>query len=192
MSQFYIIFFGLYITLFATPLVAFVLRKKLEPNIRLLFGLAGITLILFCFATGFGLSLSGTEADVVVFYAIYLVLGLCVFQLVRLKHVIFKTIGSLCTVPFIIFPLLSIPAVLGVALVIGDYETKYSVYDGSHLCRVTSYGNATTSTGGYEAIIYKRFGFVEYKVDFVAVDNTQKPEITPESVCNAALSKLKS
>ena len=192
MSQFNIVFFGLYITLFATPVVAFVLRKKLEPINRFLFGLAGVALILACSATLIGLSFSGTIADAVVLYAIYMLLGLCVFQLLRLKQFIFKAVGSLCVVPFITVPLLSVPAVLGVALAVGDYEPRYSVHDGSHFCRVTSYGNATTSTGGYEATIFKTFSFVEYEVDFVTVDNTRKPEITPKRVCNAALSELKS
>jgi membrane-bound ClpP family serine protease len=192
MSQFNIVFFGLYITLFATPIVAFVLRKKLEPNSRLLFGIAGITLILACSAVWLELSFSGIAADAIVLYAIYLLFGLCVFQLLKLKHFALKAIGAICVVPFIIVPILSVPAVLGVALAVGDYEPLYSVNDGSRLCRVTSYGNATTSTGGYEATIYKTFGFVEYQVDFVEVDNTRKPEITPESVCNAALSEPKS
>ena len=81
-------------------------------------------------------------------------------------------------------------AVLGVALVVGDYEPQYSVDDGSRKCRVTSYGNATTSTDGYEATVYKSFGFIEYEIDFVTVDNTRKPEATPERVCNTALSEL--
>jgi hypothetical protein len=192
MSQFNIIFFGLYITLFATPIVAFAFQIKLEPNSRLLFGLAGISLILACSAAWLGLSFSGTTADVVALYAIYMLLGLCAVQLLRLKHFVFKAIGTLSVVPFITVPLLSVPAVLGVAFAVGDYEPQYSFYDGSHLCRVTSYGNATTSTGGYEATIYKKFGFVEYEVYFVAVDDTRRPEITPERVCNEALSERKS
>lgn len=192
MSQFNIVFFGLYITLFATPIVAFVLRKKLEPNSRFLFVLAGTTLILVCFAIWLGLSISGVSLDVLVLYGIYLLLGLCVFQLFMLKHYAFKVIGALCVVPFITFPLLSVPAVLGVLFIVGDYEPRYSVDVGGRSCRVTSYGNATTSTGGYEATIYKTFGFIEYEVDFVTVDHTRKPEITPEKVCNAALSELKS
>lgn len=192
MNQFNIVFFGLYITLFATPIVAFVLRKKMESNSRFLFGLAGITLILACFAFWLGLSFAGMALDVVVLYAVYLLLGLSVFQLFMLKHYVFKIMGALCTLPFIVIPLLSVPVVVGVALIVGDYEPRYTESDGSRLCRVTSYGNATTSTGGYQATIYKTFGFIEYKIDFVTVDNTRKSEITPERICNAALSELKS
>ncbi|WP_299494409.1 hypothetical protein [uncultured Shewanella sp.] len=192
MSQFNIVFFGLYATLFATPIVAYVLRERLEPNSRFLFAFACITLIVVCVVTWLGISFSGIASDFVVLYTVYLLLGLCVLQLFMLKNYAFKVIGALCTVPFIIFPLLSVPAVLGVALVVGDYEPRYSVAEGSRLCRVTSYGNTTTSIGGYEATVYKLFGFIEYEIDFVTVDNTRKLEVTPERICNVALSEFKS
>jgi hypothetical protein len=193
MNLFNVIFLGLYITLFATPVVAFVFRKRIEKYRLKLFYISCVIVVLSVGAIRFGVSFVGVSMDVLALYLLYFMIGLCIVQLSADNNKILKILGALCLVPIILMPLLSVPAVLGIMLTVGDLEPIYSTYDEQgHLCRVTSYGNATTSTGGFEVGIYNNVGFIEYQIDFAMVDNTRMPEITPERVCNLALSELQS
>lgn len=193
MSQFNIIFWGLYVTFFTTPIIAAVFRKRSDAFRVKLLGASGAIFILAYVARWVGVSFSGVSVDAIAMYLIYVLLGFCALQLCRFKHGIIKLIGILSFIPFVAIPLMSVPAILGVAFIVGDFEPRYTVTnEQGYLCRVTSYGNATTSNGGYNSNIFKEFGFFEYKVASVSVDSTRKPEITPAGICNDVFSGLQS
>lgn len=193
MDQFNIIFFGLYLTVFATPVFAVVKRRTIEQHGKRLFLIAFISVATVSICMWLRVSFLGVVADVVILCLIYFMVGLCVFQCVGHSNLVLKIAGILSSIPFFVIPILSIPVVIEVAFIVADLEPRYSVRnENGDLCRVTSYGNATTSNGGYNAKLYRLFGFVEYKMNVAVVDNTRKPEVTPETVCKAVLSELKS
>jgi hypothetical protein len=119
---------------------------------------------------------------------------MCIAQIYSAgKHFAFKFFGVILFLPFLVAPLLSIPASLVFAFIVGDMETLYetSSEDGL-LCRVTSYGNATTSINGYNATLFKKSLPFEKKIMSLSMENTYKPEVTPNYVCSAAFAKAKS
>ena len=193
MNDFNIIFYGLYATLFLTPMLALVLRNRFEKGNKVILGIALFGVVSAYLCIRFGVSLLGTLADVLFFYFLHFLSGVSIVKLTSFKNSVVKILGGVCVVPFIALPLLSIPAFLGIILVVGDFQTVYTNNDSSgYSCRITSYGNATTSTGGYKAKIYKKYWVIEYQVGFENFETAGIQEITPESVCNAALSKFKS
>lgn len=193
MDQFSTIFFGLYLTLFTTPVFAVVKRRKIEQYGKRLFLITFILVATVSICMWLRVSFLGVVADVGILCLIYFMAGVCTFQCVGHRNIVLKIAGILSSIPFFVIPILSIPVVIGMAFIVADLEPRYSVrHENGDLCRVTSYGNATTSNGGYNAILYRPFGFVEYKMNVTVVDNTRKPEVTPEAVCKAVLSELKS
>jgi hypothetical protein len=190
MNDFNIQFYGLYAALFLTPIVALIVRNRFAKSNRYIIGFAAFALVAVYVAIKSGLSLLGISADAVLLYFIYLLVGIAVFKITTYSNLAVKILGGFGTVPFVVIPLASIVAVVGVLLAVGDFETEYEVTDSvGYSCRVTTYGNATTSTGGYKVSIYKKYGFMERVINFKTVETTRKPEITAERVCSEALSE---
>jgi hypothetical protein len=190
MNEFNIQFYGLYAALFLTPIAALILQNRFVKSNRYIIGFAAFALVGVYVAIMSGLSLLGISADAVFLYFIYLLAGIAVFKITSYNNLALKILGGFGAVPFVAIPLASIVAVVGVALAVGDFQTEYEVTDSvGYSCRVTTYGNATTSTGGYKVNIYKKYGFIEREINFETVETTRNPEITAERVCSEALSE---
>jgi len=195
MSTFSTIFFGFYILLFLTPIVGFIVYRKIDKKyISKLFIVCAILLLVIFISRVFNLSLVGYYLDTIFLFITYLVTGVCAALVFHLKSQAgYKLLGVFANIPFIVIPLLSIPAVLGVAFVVGDLEPVLEKKTfKSSICRVTRFGNATTKHGGYKAHIYKQIAFIELDLGEVKMISTRKPDVTPEYACKHATIKYKS
>lgn len=190
-SEYFLI--GTYLALFLGPVLALIFWKrflKLDNHILIACGLAMSMVYL---SLKFGLSLSGVLADATVIFTTYILLAVGALKLTNKKNVVAKVVGVAVSVLICLVAFISIPAFLGVVFAVADFEMEYQTMDREgYGCRVSSYGNATTSTGGYNASIFKVLGPFEKEIDFESVESTRQPDITPETVCRVALSELKS
>lgn len=193
MTTFNIIFFGLYGTLFSTPIVAILFRKTLLNFRTKAFQICSAMIFIITIAKIFKLTLVGVSANAILLFAIYLLFGICAVQLAITKNSKFLAIaGKVAMLPLLILPVISVPALLAVAFIAGDAEPIYEYKNTlGYLCRVTSYGNATTSKGGYLATLYSQHIFVEQKLNSASVDNTGNKDITPQHACEVAAKLLK-
>lgn len=78
---------------------------------------------------------------------------------------------------------------LGTLFIVGDTLPLHSEKIGTNsLCEVTSYGNATTTEGGYVAILKHTYASVPIEREVIrkSFSDNRYPAITKESVCKLA------
>lgn len=193
MNQSEYLLIGTYLALFLGPVLAFILWKRFLRFDNHTLIVCGLAIFLVCLSLKFGLSLYGVLADATVIFTVYILLTVGALKLTNKKNVVAKVVGVAVSVLICLATFISIPAFLGVVFAVADFETEYQTMNSEgYGCRVSSYGNATTSTSGYNASIFKVLGPFEKEMDFESVESTRQPEITPETVCRVALSELKS
>lgn len=191
MNEFNVLFYGLYATLFITPILAYGLRNRFSnSNQKIIVG--AITLIItILVVSNLELSIKGVASDAVILYFLYLITGIVIVKLGNFKSVILKIISGIGLIPLIFLPLISIPAFLGIALGVGDFTTNYTMVDSvGNSCRAASYGNATTSTGGYNILIHRNYWIFEYEINSAKIETTGTINLTPEKLCKLSLSKV--
>ncbi len=189
MNQFEYLINGTYLALFLAPVIAFILRERLvrfDNHILIACALA-VSFVYLSFKLGW--SFHGVMADVTVIFFLYVFFTVGSVKLINNKNSLLKVVGLIFSVAIVLIAFFSVPAFLGVAIAVAEFETEYETLDEhGYVCRVSSYGNATTSTGGYNASVFRVLGPFEKKIDFESVESTRRPEITPETVCRLALS----
>jgi hypothetical protein len=194
MNQFNIIFYGFYTALFFTPIFSLALKNRFrKPSKTVL--LTSSVLLFFSIAFHFfGISLVGTIPNVIALYVLYLIVGFSSFHVFfSAQRKIIKVVGGIISIPFILLPAISVSLVLVVMFIAGDMEQKYEIKnENGVICRVSEYGNATTSTNGYDIKLFKSAIIFEKLLAYKQIENTYKPEITAESACKMALSEIKS
>ena len=140
-------------------------------------------------AVQLGISFAGILADATFVFIMYVLVAILALKITNYKSWALKIAGISLFVPVVGIAFISIPAFLAVVFAVADFETQYEQNAENGLsCRVSSYGNATTSTGGYNVTVFKVYGPIEKETDFESVENTRNPEITPQKVCGLALS----
>ncbi|WP_461535048.1 hypothetical protein [Spongorhabdus nitratireducens] len=192
MNEFDIQFYGLYLTLLLTPSIALLIRRRFT-RYDLWFGVVASVLsaisLIFWYSD---VSLRGVTTDIVGLYLSYFVTGIAVFKMTAFRNRAAKLSGCIAAFPFFVLPALAIPLFFGVLLGLGDLQTEYETdREEDYYCRVSVYGNATTSTGGYTARVYEAYAVLEYQRHAVNFENTLYPEMTPELSCKRALSAAK-
>jgi len=179
-----ILFKGLYGTLFLTPIVALLFRKYwLKVRSQVVISCCVLTAVLIgAYITK--ASLIGVIFDILFVYATYFMAGVGIVQLTTYNNQIIKIVGFIFIVPLILLPIVSIGAVFGIILIGGDLIPVYQQETpNGNVCRVTSYGNATTSNGGYIATEYETYLVIEVPKHKLSIDNTRKENLTPELTC---------
>ncbi|MES9957609.1 MAG: hypothetical protein ABW086_11200 [Sedimenticola sp.] len=180
-----ILFKGLYGTLFLTPIVALLFRKywlKIRPLLMIGCCILSAALIVSYITKA---SFIGVTPDILFLYATYFIVGVGIVQLTTYNKLLIKIIGIISIVPLILLPIASIGAVFGIMFIGGDLIPVYQQETSNgYVCRVTSYGNATTSNGGYIATEYETYLVIEVPRKELSIDNTRKEHVTPEFTCN--------
>ena len=188
------IFAGFYTFVFLTPLIAWRLKSFIKPYFKITIICTCLAMLLALLAETLGVSFLSTTVNAFFIYALYLFVGVCAFQFYsKSQKRLIKSLSVIARIPFFIIPILSVPAILAVAFIVSDFEVEYETTSPEgYLCSITSYGNATTSVNGYEANIYRKLLIFKVEKDNMRIENTYKPEITPEYTCRIALNKFKS
>lgn len=182
------VFYGVEAVLLAALPIAFFLMRFLvrrEPDhIRSVAFAGGAFLAAVLGFVLAGVSTRGTVPDLVVLLTSYLVLC-CLFILsFRLKPVWFRIVSAtVLGAPLVVGYLISTVGVLALVFILGDLLPEHTQEMPSGLlCRVTSFGNATTSVNGYFAHLVRPLGIFE-KEEFVG----QFPDpVTPSEACSRA------
>jgi hypothetical protein len=129
--------------------------------------------------------LIGVSSDILFIYVTYFVVGVCIVQLTTYNKPIIKIVGFILIIPLILLPIVGIGAIFGIMLIGGELMPIYQqATPNGNICRVASYGNATTSNGSYAATEYKTYLAIEIPKNTFSIDNTQKEHVTPEYTCN--------
>lgn len=136
-------------------------------------------------ALSFGVATSLYEANAVLLGLAYLAFGVVAISAFRLRpRLVGFSLGALASLVLLAGLLLGTGGALGVAFVIGDTVPIYSGFAELNLkCYVTSFGNATTSTNGYDVVLKRQIrlapGF-EYTVGGERYDS---PSFQPRDAC---------
>ena len=188
------IFWGFYVFVFFTPFIAWRLKLLISPYFKITSIFTCIAILLAYFAENIGVTFLSTTVNAYFIFTFYLLAGVCAFQLYsKSQNKIIKSLTIIARIPFFVFPILSVPSTLVVVFIVCDFEIEYETTSPEgYLCSITSYGNATTSVNGYEANVYRKFFVFKHQKYNLRLENTYKPEITPEYTCRVALNKLKS
>jgi len=161
------------LTLLVTPILSLLAARRLSrcrpQNQRLSFVvlLASMTVIaLSCF---FGIATSVYEVNALALAAAYLAFGILAFSACRIRPKILGVlVGMITVLPMLLGVLLATIGMLVLALIVGDSLPIYHGFtDSNHKCYVTSFGNATTSHGGYDVTLKRQvpvLSFIEYTV----------------------------
>lgn len=139
-----------------------------------------------------GFTFKGIFVDAACLFIGYVLACISALKLATYRNVILISVGVCLFLPACGIALLSIPAFVGVLFAVGEFETEYESIDAEGVgCRISSFGNATTSTGGYNASIFNVFWLFEKEINYITVDTTRQAEVTPEHLCEVELSKIK-
>ena len=161
--MFEVLFYGTLAVLLGAPPIAYLLLrvcpKSWASRIAISAGSFLVAVILLAVAK---VSFRGQAADAAALALAYF--GLCFLfvlsfrvktALARLAAVVI--LGS----PIALGYLMATGGFLALIFVIGDLQPVHTEDAGGLSCRVTLYGNATTSEGGYVASLYERMFFLE-------------------------------
>jgi hypothetical protein len=183
------------LTLLGTPILSLLAARRLSQgrprNQRLVFWLllGGIALVsLSCY---FGTATSVYEVNAIVLAVAYLALGILAFSAFRIRPKILGVLAGLISLlPMVMGVLLATIGILALAFIIGDTVPIHQDFTDRNLkCYVTSFGNATTSYGGYDVTLKRQvpvLSFVEYTV---GQHRFTDPEFQPVEACQRARSE---
>ena len=177
-------------TLLGTPLVAGIaswgIPRLLPSSHHLMYrGLGGV---LACVVSAdiFGFSLWRYEANALALCVAYICFAVLAVSAFRLRpRLVGLSLGILLSLPLAAGALLGSIGVLIVAFILGDSVPLFvgTQTDGSK-CYVTSFGNATTATGGYDVVVKHSLPVFSFLQVSTAQTRFVDPAFTPAGACS--------
>ena len=175
-------------------LISFRIFKFLNTNTKhYLITFLTVIVILGVVALFFKVSFINLKFDFVYFFVGYVSYCILVFLLFRNPFTII--LGIIGLIPIGIGVFSSTIGILGLGFVLSDFVPEYECNITSNtLCRVTVFGNATTSSGGYYGSMLLQFPqtkpFLERKVVTERFETSNNIRLTPEQVCGKLKEKF--
>ena len=186
-SAFTLAFVGLLGAPIAAPSLAW-LFGKLPPakQVPAYVVLAGLAIIPIALAT-LGLSSISYEVNAAaILLAFWSVLTLSVSAFRLRSRLLRYPLGAVAVVLLLVSLFMGTIGSLGTAFIVGDTVPIYTAeQDKKHNCYVTSYGNATTDTGGYHVTITARQSFALIMERTIIKRSYEEPPQTPAELCRA-------
>ena len=189
MSSTTVAFFVSFVALLGTPVLApvsawLLARQRLVVQRRsfqlLLSGLA-------CVATSlwFGVATSLYEANAVLLGIAYLAFSVVAISAFRLRpRLLGFSLGTVASLLLLASLLLGTVGALGVAFVVGDTVPIHSELVEPNLkCYVTSFGNATTPTGGYNVVLKRQLPVARVLEYALSREKFESPSFGPREAC---------
>jgi len=143
-----------------------------------------------CVATAlwFGVATSLYEANAVLLGLAYLAFGVVAISAFRLRpRLLGFSLGSVASLLLLASLFLGTVGALGVAFVVGDTVPIHSELIEPNLkCYVTSFGNATTSTGGYNVVLKRKLLLAPVFEYIVSREQFVNPSFEPREACMRA------
>lgn len=153
------VFYGALVALVGTPIAApFLVRVMSRQELqfrRLFYSGVAVFVALIIAARVLSLSFSLFEANIVAVYTAYFCFGLLALAAFHIKPKLLGIIvGTVCSLPLFGGALLGTIGFLVLLFIIGDAAPVYKTeLENGATCRVTTFGNATTSVGGRDVYI---------------------------------------
>ena len=185
-------FFASFTAIIGTPVVApvgaWLLARQRSivqrRSFQLLLGGLG------CVATGlwFGVATALYEVNAVLLGLAYLAFGVVAISAFRLRpRLLGFSLGTVATLFLLASLLLGTVGALGVAFIVGDTVPIHSELSELNLkCYVTSFGNATTSTNGYNVVLKRQLPFAPVFEYSVGGEQFESPSFEPKEACMRA------
>ncbi|MBI3345837.1 MAG: hypothetical protein HY020_01340 [Burkholderiales bacterium] len=187
------VLFATLVALLGTPVLAGVAARVMvawQPIIqRRVFGWLVCIVVGVVAASALDISTSLFEANVFIACVAYAAFGILAFSLFRVRpKFIGVPAGLVASVPLLFGLVVGTVGFVGLALVVGDLPPIHSERSTDRFgCYVYSFGNATTSEGGYDVTLVRHLpmlGFVEYSVHR---ERFTEPAFQPSEACKRAL-----
>jgi hypothetical protein len=183
------------LTLLGTPILSLLAARRLSQvrprNQRLSFWLLLGCMAFVALSCVFGIATSLYEVNALVLAVAYLAFGILAFSAFRIRPKILGVVAGLISVlPMVLGVLFATIGILGLAFIVGDTVPIYQEFtDSNHNCYVTSFGNATTSDGGYDVMLKRQvpvLSFIEYTV---RQRHFTDPNFQPNEACQRVRSE---
>ncbi len=189
MIQDYVEFFGLPAAIISAPFLSVLFWLMLRRFTNTLYKFVAVLSMAILLAFIAGISFSGSIADELLKCTMYVLLGICAFQICWHRHWVVKTIGVLSCIPLFILPLL-VPMYIAAISQSPSSEDEYTteLKDG-YQCRVSNYRDRDTSDRGYTTAIYKKLFVFEYK-SISSVRIGRNPFLSRLDLCNELFSEF--
>jgi len=189
MENFYIVLIGLWIY----PIVGFILFKvtRKKPVTRKYIFIPLLTLLsITALGLIFKFSTTSNFIDWFLLSLTYLTTCLILWYTCFHKNIFIKIISRISlTLVLVIGYMLSTVGILGLAFIVGDYETiDIQKLENGIICKKTSYGNVTVDSSGTWIQIYKTITWLPI-IEWQIAEKEYKNEIIPHYKASYSVTK---